>query len=79
MILHIFIKRMFNAKNLWRGIVLIFVIMCYWWFFWPLYEMTVGITTPDELIESGRQFYLFLIGGVVAVPSILIWKKIILG
>ena len=35
--------------------------------------------TIQILIDSGRQFHLFLIGALVTLPSIFIWRKIILG
>lgn len=73
------LTRMFHKKNILRGVVLVFVIMCYWWFFWPLYEISIGTSNIETLVDSGRQFYLFLLGAVVTVPSIFIWKKIILG
>ncbi len=73
------LNKMFNVKNIWRGVILTFVIMCYWWFFWPIYEISIGTTTIATLIESGRQFYLFLLGAIVTLPSIFIWRKIILG
>ncbi len=73
------LTRMFRPKNLWRGIVLTFVIMCYWWFFWPIYELSIGTYAFMDLVDSGRQFYLFLLGAIITIPSIFIWRKIILG
>lgn len=73
------LRQMLNIKNLYRGLVLIFVIMCYWWFFWRVYELSTGLITWEQLVTINRQFYLFILGGIVTIPSIFIWRKIILG
>lgn len=74
-----FLKRLLHFHNLWKGIVLIFVILCYWWFFWPVYEWSVGFRTFESIFTAGQQTYLFVLGAIVTVPSIFIWKRIILG
>jgi len=60
-----------------RGISLLLIALCSWWFFWPIYQLTIGEITLEILFQSSRKLLFFIIGGAITIPSMFLWRKTI--